>query len=189
MNSRPWQVLHVLSNHEKRVVRHLEVRSIENYLPVFKERVKWTDRNMIVERPLFSGYVFVRSSPTERVPIISISGVLRFLGDEERNTIGAIELERIREGLASGLTLRPHPCVSLGTRVQVRDGVFAGVEGMVTELRQECKVILSIGAVNQCFSLEVELRNLAILKKPVSSERILPRPAYGNLSATRLAGI
>jgi hypothetical protein len=42
MESRPWQVLHVLANHEKRVAQHLVVRSVEHYLPFYTERVKWT---------------------------------------------------------------------------------------------------------------------------------------------------
>ena len=77
------------------------------------------------------------------------------------------ELAKIRDGLASGLLLRPHPCVSVGTRVKVRDGVFAGVEGVVTELRQQCRVILTLGATHQCFSLEVEIDDLVVLKRPV----------------------
>jgi len=164
LESRPWHVLHVLSNREKLVSQHLNVRSIEHYLPLYKERVKWTDRTVITERPLFSGYLFVRVTPKERLPIISTPGVLRLLGDEETSTVSAEEVNRIREGLLKGLVMRPHPCVHLGTRVQVREGVFAGVQGIVAEIRQECKVVLSVAAVNQCFSVSVELRNLIVLK-------------------------
>jgi hypothetical protein len=53
MNTGPWHVLHVISNHEKQVVQHLVVRSVEHYLPLYTERVKWTDRIAVVERPLF----------------------------------------------------------------------------------------------------------------------------------------
>jgi len=53
MHSSPWHVLHVVSNHEKRVAQHLSVRSVEHYLPLYTERVKWTDRTAVVERPLF----------------------------------------------------------------------------------------------------------------------------------------
>jgi hypothetical protein len=31
MNGSPWNVLHVISNHERRVAQHLVVRSIEHY--------------------------------------------------------------------------------------------------------------------------------------------------------------
>jgi len=179
MESRPWQVLHVLANHEKRVAQHLDFRSVEHYLPLYTERVKWTDRTVVAERPLFSGYVFVRAIPRNRISIISTPGVLRLLGDEERDTVSCSELDQIRDGLARGLLLRPHPCVSVGTSVRVRNGVFAGAEGLVTELRQQCRVVISLAAVNQCFSLEIELGEIEVLKKPVLSQGLKPAFASG----------
>jgi hypothetical protein len=59
----------------------------------------------------------------------------------------------------------------------VRDGVFAGVEGMVTELRHQCRVIIALAADRQCFSLEVELSDLEVLNKPAVSPGLKPVPA------------
>jgi hypothetical protein len=94
--------------------------------------------------------------------------VIRLLGDLECDTVNAEEIDRIREGLASGCLLRPHANVSLGTPVRVRGGAFAGVEGIVTEFRHQCRVIISLSAVHQCFSLEVELGDIDVLRKTVS---------------------
>ena len=153
------------SNHEKRVAQHLVVRSLENYIPLYTERSKWTDRSVILERPLFTGYVFVRFSPRNRISVISIPGVLHLLGDGDRDTVSAQEINRIRDGLACGHVLRPHCSVTVGTRVRMRSGVFEGVEGTVTELRQECKVIIGLSATQQCFSVEAKLRDLDVLNK------------------------
>lgn len=180
MHGTPWHVLHVLSNHEKRVAQHLQVRSIEHYLPLYSERVKWTDRTVVAERPLFSGYVFVRLTSQSRIPVISTPGVLRLLGNEEVAMVGDEELAKIRIGLANGLILRPHPTITVGTRVQVREGVFAGVEGVVSELRRQCRVVITLAATRQCFSLEVEIDDLLVLSKttpPKSNLAVLP--AYG----------
>jgi transcriptional antiterminator NusG len=179
MQSSSWHVLHVLSNHEKRVAQHLVVRSIEHYLPLYSERVKWTDRTVLAERPLFSGYVFARFNPQNRVSVISTPGVLHLLGDDERNMVRDEELAKIRTGLTSGLRLRPHPGITVGTRVQVRNGVFAGVEGSVTELRKQCRVIITLAAAHQCFSLEAGIDELLILSKPESKPKLNPVPAYG----------
>jgi transcription antitermination factor NusG len=139
---------------------------VEHYLPLYTERVKWTDRTVVAARPLFSGYVFIHLSPQNRLSVISTPGVLRLLGEEERDLVSSAELDKIREGLASGLLLRPHPRLAVGTRVRVRDGVFAGVEGIVAEFRHQCKVIIGLSAVHQCFSLEVEFDDLEVLNKP-----------------------
>lgn len=163
----PWQVLHVIANHEKKVARHLSVRSLEHYLPLYSERSIWTDRSVIIERPLFMGYVFVRFAHQSRLSVISTPGVIRLLGDSDGDTVSADEINRIRDGLTSGCLLRPHPEVSVGTRVRICAGVFEGVEGIVTEFRHQCSVIIALCAVRQYFSLEVELGEIEVLRNSV----------------------
>lgn len=157
---KPWHVLHVRSNAEKRVAQSLSVRSIETYIPLYRERVKWSDRVVVTERPLFSGYVFTRFQPETRITVISTPGVLRSLGDDEKNLVSCEDLDKIREALANGCLLRPHTHIAAGTRVRVRRGIFEGVEGTVLELRQECKVVIALAAIRQCFSLGVELEDI-----------------------------
>lgn len=166
MNNVPWHVLQVISNHERKVLQHLAVQSLEYCLPCYTERVRWSDRTVVTERPLFPGYVFARLFRQSRVSAISIPGVLRILGNEERDLVSSAELEQIRAALEQGLILRPHPGIPIGTRVRVHSGVFAGVEGIVTEFRQECRVVINLAAINQSFSLEVEAGNIDVLKPP-----------------------
>jgi transcription antitermination factor NusG len=165
MHDSPWHVLHVIANHEKKVARHLSVRLLEHYLPLYTERSRWTDRSVVLERPLFTGYVFVRFSPQTSRSAISIPGVIRLLGDHESDMVSSEEIDRIRNGLANGCLLRPHPNVKVGTPVRVRSGVFEGVEGIVAEFRRQCKVIIALSAVKQCFSLEAELGDIQVLHK------------------------
>jgi transcriptional antiterminator NusG len=179
MHSSSWHVLHVLSNHEKKVAQHLQVRSIEHYLPLYREKVRWTDRTVVAERPLFSGYVFARFEADSRIPVISTPGVLRLLGDQQWHLVEDEELEKIRAGLAKGMNLRPHPTINVGTKVRIRDGVFEGIEGVVSELRKQCKVILTLAAVRQCFSLEVEMGDLQVLSRPDGKPRLHSVPAFG----------
>jgi transcription antitermination factor NusG len=155
MHEGPWHVLHVIANHEKRVAQHLAARSVEHYVPLYRMRSQWSDRSVQLERPLFAGYVFVRFSPRERLSVISTPGVLHLLGDSAGSEVSCAELNRIRQALVGGYTLLPHPWLERGTRVRVRGGVFEGVEGVVTELRSQCGVIIELAAIRQCFSLEI----------------------------------
>ena len=173
MNQAPWHVLQVTSNHEKRVARNLSTRSLEHYLPLYTERSRWTDRTVVLERPLFAGYVFVRFSTRNRVEVISTPGVIRLLGDSRGDTVSVEEIEKIREGLASGCLLRPHASVSVGTLVRVRCGVFEGTLGTVTEFRHRCKVIIALAAVKQSFSLEIDLEDIEVLPKPVAGAELI----------------
>lgn len=179
MTEHPWRVLHVIANHEKRVVQHLASRNLEHYLPLYSLKSRWSDRTVALERPLFPCYVFTRFKATERILAIGTPGVLSLLGDDDLGTVSADEINRIREGLAAGHTIRPHPAIAKGTRVRVRNGVFEGSEGLVTELRGQCKVILTVKAIHQCFSLCVESSDLEILNETaaqpgqVSAQRLL----------------
>lgn len=173
LEGRPWKVLQVRSNFEKRVAQHLAIRAVEHYLPLYRERVRWSDRTSVAERPLFSGYVFVRFSPATRITVISTPGVVRSLGDSESSLVSCEELEKIRSGLASGLSLRPHPNVDVGTRVRIRRGIFEGCEGVVTEFRQQCKVVIALAAVRQSFSNVMDFEDIEIVKAPVQGSPVI----------------
>ena len=164
MHESRWRVLYVITNHEKRVAQHLTVRSLEHYLPLYTERSRWTDRAVSLERPLFAGYIFVRFAPQARVSVLSAPGVLRLLGETERDTVSETEIAHIREGLASGCILRPYRGAALGNPVRVLRGVFKGAEGVMTDFRQQCKVIMSLSATGQSFTLEVDFENLEVLE-------------------------
>ncbi len=164
MHETRWRVLHVIMNHEKRITQHLAVRLQETYLPLYAERSQWTDRVVNLERPLFPGYVFVRFQPEARLSVLSTPGVLRLLGETQRDTVSEAEMERIREGLATGCLLRPHVGVAMGSPVRVLGGVFAGAEGVVTDLHKPCRVVLALSATGQCFSLEVDLGDIEVLR-------------------------
>lgn len=163
MDHSSWNVLHVSVNQEKKAAQHLAMRSVEHYLPLYTERSRWSDRTVVLERPLFSGYVFIRYQAALRLGIISTPGVIRILGNGPADTVSAEELDKIRISLASGCLLRPHPNLAIGTRVRVRSGVFEGVLGVVTELRQRCRVVIELPAVRQSFSLEVAQEEIEVL--------------------------
>lgn len=68
--------------------------------------------------------------------------------------------------VAIGNPMWPHPGMAVGSRVRIREGVFAGVEGYVTELREQRRVIIALAGFRQCYSLEVGIDELLELKEP-----------------------
>ncbi len=179
MNHSPWHVLHVSVNQERKAAQHLTIRAVEHYLPLYTERSRWSDRTVTLERPLFAGYVFVRFPPESRRSVVSTPGVIRILGSGPADTVSSEELDKIRDGISSGHMLRPHPNLGVGTRVRVRYGVFEGAEGVVTELRQRCRVVIGLSAIRQSFSLEVEREDIEILAAN--------RPKTGRMPVQRFA--
>lgn len=164
----PWHVLQVRSNCERRIAQLLAARAVESYVPLYRERVRWSDRTVVTERPLFAGYVFARFLLDCKIRVICTLGVVRSLGDEERDLVSHTELDTIRQALASGHMLRPHCGVSKGARVRVRCGPFEGYEGIVEELRQNCTLVLSLTAVQRSFSLQVALEDIEVLRNSLN---------------------
>jgi transcription antitermination factor NusG len=164
MSQTPWHVLFVVANHEKKVAQHLYARTVEHYLPLYTERSRWSDRWVNVERPLFVGYVFFRPPLQNKLSVLTTPGVIRVLGDSMNDTVSSDEIERIRQGLASGCLLRPHLDIPAGTPVRVRRGVFEGTEGVISEVRQRCKVVMTLSGVRQCFSLELDRDDIEIVR-------------------------
>lgn len=164
---RPWSVLHVIANHEKQVARHLAVHSFEYYLPLYTKQSRRADCAIQLNLPLFAGYVFVRYEPRTRIALLSIPSVLHLLGDDKQNLVDAVEINRIRDGLANGCVLQPHAGVVIGTRVRVNKGIFEGVEGIVTKFCKSCKVVMMLEAMQQNFSVEVDLTDIDILHETV----------------------
>jgi len=191
MQSSAWCVLQVLTNHEKRVAQHLTVRSLEHYLPLYTEQSRWTDRTVTLQRPLFPGYLFLRYAAASRIALFSIPGVLKLLGNETLDTISATEIDRIRGALAGGYILRPHGNVTVGTRVRVIHGLFEGIEGMVTELRRKCTVVITLDAVEQCYSLEASLDDIEVLRNTPSTpqQRGLNYRSESTIRARRALGL
>ena len=56
-----WIAVYTKPRHEKTVENELLKKGFEVYLPILKERRKWSDRKKWVEFPLFRSYIFVRT--------------------------------------------------------------------------------------------------------------------------------
>jgi transcription antitermination factor NusG len=57
-----WYVLYTAARAEKQVEQHLKADGIEVYLPLHLSPRRWSDRVKMIEVPLFSSYIFVRTT-------------------------------------------------------------------------------------------------------------------------------
>ncbi|MBO7625543.1 MAG: UpxY family transcription antiterminator, partial [Bacteroidales bacterium] len=77
-----WYVGYVRSCQERRVAAALQAAGEEYYLPVRKERRRWSDRVKTVEVLLLKGMVFIRTTNARRVPLLQgIYGLCAFMAD------------------------------------------------------------------------------------------------------------
>ena len=79
VNTVNWFALLTKSNFEKTVIKSIASKDIEVFLPTMKRKSTRKDRSLMIEVPLFSGYVFVKSAydPQAQLDILKTIGAVR----------------------------------------------------------------------------------------------------------------
>ena len=72
------------------------------------------------------------------------------------------QVEIIRKAVERG-NAEPHPTVVAGQRGRIRNGVFAGVEGIVVRVRNTFRVVLMVELIMKSVAVEVDRDDLEIL--------------------------
>jgi len=153
-----WYAIHVRARHEKRVAEELEQRGIAQFLPVIKQVRKWSDRKKVVEFPLFSCYSFVQIVPTPatRVAVLSVYGVLGFIGPHQGTPIPSEQIESIRTLILNDVHITPEAFIRVGQRVRIRGGALDGVEGILSGRGNDRKLIVSVETIQRSISVALD---------------------------------
>ena len=153
----PWYGIHTKSNQEKLVSVALKHKGYEQYLPVYRQRRRWSDRIVETERALFPGYLFCRFDSQRRLPIITTPGVVDVIGfGSEPAAIPENEIEAIRSIVRSGANVAPCPFLREGQRVRVNRGSLEGLEGILVKNKTDWRVVVSVQMLQRSVSVDVD---------------------------------
>jgi transcription antitermination factor NusG len=152
-----WFAVRVRSRAEKTVATMAQQRGIQEFLPVYESRRRWSDRIKSVEVPLFPGYVFCRLDPDRRLPLLTIPGVLQIVGQGRTPIpVDDSEIAALQAASFSGLQVEPCPFLKIGERFRLEAGPLAGVEGLLVEIRNHCRLVLSVSLLNRSVAVEID---------------------------------
>src|ERR1022692_3682227 len=145
LESPKWFAVYTSPRHEKAVARHFEFRTIESFLPLYRESHRWKNGCRVnVEQPLFPGYVFARIGRDGMTRTLSVPGVILVVGSgRQPQALPDFEIETLR----SGLRLRrfePHPYLVVGDRARIKSGSLAGMVGVVARRKNHLRVVLTL---------------------------------------------
>jgi transcription termination/antitermination protein NusG len=149
----------------------MEERGIETYLPLVPRVSQWKDRKKLVEWPLFPSYVFSRIALRDSHLVLGVPGVATLVRSAGRPApIEDSEIENVRlfaRALRGGdIPTQARPFYAEGNWVEVQEGPFAGVRGVVVERRGRRRVLIGLRAIGQ--GIEVDI--------PVDVLRAIPTP-------------
>lgn len=156
-----WFAVHTSSCQEKRVALHLFTRDIEHFLPISRNSRRWKNGcTMLLEQPLFPGYLFVKIPRSERVRVLELPGVHSIVGSgREPIALPSDEIERLREGIAQ-LNVEPCPYLNVGERARIIRGPLQGMTGIIARKKKGLRLILSLDAIMKSISVEIDERDL-----------------------------
>jgi transcription termination/antitermination protein NusG len=154
-----WFAVQTRPRHEKKVSSALGDKGIQNFLPLHRERRRWSDRQQWIESPLFSQYLFVRlpMSSEPRVRVLQTAGIVQFVGTLGRGTpIPEEQIEALRAIVTNGIPATPHEFLRVGERVRIRGGALEGIEGILTAIRNERRLVLSVELIQKSVAICID---------------------------------
>lgn len=151
-----WYALRVRSRHEQVVAKHLSSRGYESFLPTYKNRRRWSDRFKEIEVPLFAGYVFCQFDMLNRLPILTIPGVVHVVGIGKNPVpIDESEIAAIQASIKCGLPRQPWPFLRVGDRVRIEHGPLCGVEGILLRSAGHQRLVLSVSLLQRSVAVQI----------------------------------
>jgi transcription antitermination factor NusG len=163
----PWFALRVRSRAEQVVAASLHSKGYEEFLPMYRVRNRWSDRLRDVDLPLFPGYVFCRFDPARRLPIITTPSVVSVVGlGKIPQPVETAEIEAIQALVKSGLAALPWPYLRAGAAVRIERGALEGLDGILTAVKNEYRVVLSITLLHRSVAVEIDRDWVSPISRP-----------------------
>jgi transcription antitermination factor NusG len=156
-----WYAAYTCANHEKRIAEQLHLRGVEFFLPLYDTVRRWKDRRVLMQFPLFPGYIFVHMPLGQQLRIVQVPGVVRLVG------FGSIpaplpdeQIETLRNALVQKVGTTPHPYLTVGRHVRIISGSLAGLSGILLRNKSSYRVVLSLELIMRSVAVEVDVADI-----------------------------
>ncbi|MCG8553396.1 MAG: UpxY family transcription antiterminator [Desulfobacterales bacterium] len=156
-----WFALLTRSNFEQTVYSRISKKKIDAFLPRTRKPSKRKDRKLMIETPLFPGYVFVKSTmaPVDQLPILKTVGAVRLIG----NSAGPlpvpeyqIESLKLLTSVAQDLITGSMIELKKGDPVMILEGPMAGLKGEFFEHKGKGRIIIKVDLLGRYAGVEVD---------------------------------
>lgn len=159
-----WHVAYTCSRHEKYLAEQCQQHGITAFLPLYAVQRQWKQRHAEVLLPLFPSYVFVRMALAERFRVLALPGMVSLVSFKGLPAVVPdTQIEALRKAVTLG---RAQPCAYLqaGQHVRVTAGPLHGLEGMVEEIKNSVRVIVSFEWMRRSVSISFDATEVEVLR-------------------------
>ncbi|WP_022668183.1 UpxY family transcription antiterminator [Desulfospira joergensenii] len=160
-----WFALLTRSNFEQTVLNQIMKKKIEVFLPRKRKPSRRKDRKLMLEVPLFPGYLFVRSSPdpASQLTILKTTGAVRLLGNQKGPLpVSESQIESLKLMTSTHMDLITGSIIELkkGDPVVILEGPMAGLRGEFSEYKGKTRVIIKIDLLGQFAGVEIPVEHI-----------------------------
>ncbi len=156
-----WFAVYTRFNAEKKVEERLALNGFDCFLPLHTVVKKWSDRTKSMQVPLIRSYVFVKSTKRDLANIYQVTGVvnvLKYLGNYA--IVKNAEIENLRILSKNGFPMKSTSTainLSKGTKVNVLNGPFKGLDATYLMNSGKHKVVVEIEALSSYIEVTMPL--------------------------------
>ena len=146
-----WYAIYTRPRAEKIVHSRILETGLESFLPLQKTIRKWSDRKKMIEKPILSSYVFVKTKPAWFSRIYNIIGIVKFVSFEGQPvSIPQKQIDNLKLLVNSNAEIEvTSEKFAKGDNVVVVTGSLTGLTGELINAHRKKKVIIRLDKLNQ----------------------------------------
>jgi transcription antitermination factor NusG len=96
--------------------------------------------------------------------VLEIPSVVRLVGFNGRPAaLPNEEMEILRAGLRQDSLAEPHPLLTVGRRVRITGGPFAGLEGVLKRKRSSVRVVVTLELIQRSVAVDVDAADVQVV--------------------------
>ena len=152
-----WYALYTRPRAEKQVYQRLVENQIETFLPLQKTYRMWSDRKKLVEKPLLSSYIFVKTKSKYFPDVFKVPGVVKFVTFEGHPaSIPQNQIDNLRLLINSDEEIEiSSEKFARGDNVEVVNGSLIGLTGELIRIGTKNRVVVRIDRLDQNLILKI----------------------------------
>ena len=163
-DAKKWIAVYTKPRHEKSVEKKLKNKGYDVYLPMLKERRKWSDRKKWVLFPLFRSYIFVKVEIKNSLFVLKTPGVVKIVKFHGKISVIPYDIiKSIRLMIEGGYSPEATDYFIKGNPVQIKDGPLKGIEGEVVKVNKNNHLIIKVDAIQHSISIKIDRAYLSKL--------------------------
>jgi transcriptional antiterminator RfaH len=165
--NKEWHILYTNPRAEKKVLSYLEKYKFEAYLPLITVKTKWSDRWKMVEKPMFTSYVFVKISYwDDKNKILILPGIHHIVF--YKGTAAVLEQDSIDtmnilvQNFSEKIQIIKDENLQPGKILEIKHGLFKGKKAEILEIKNKLYVIMNLPMMGQYARTEVKIEDLGL---------------------------